>query len=525
MRIERPKKTSSRHVLAVSSEAVGNVIAGDTAKVTGNKAKSGTTKIPGSAAVPLNHQIYNAVREAILTQLLPSGLQLPSSRDLAKELAISRNTVTYAYEQLIAEGYLETRAGSGTFIADTSPDLILGARQRNLAGIDTSGQSELSARGKQLIEHAAVSDVQWGAFMPGVPDVTLFPNNIWSRLQNKHWRRSRSELLTYGEAGGYMPLREAVAEYLRIARSVNCRARQVIITTGIHQSLDIVVKMLAEHGDTAWIEDPCYWGTRSVLNSLGITSVAMPVDAEGLRMQQTDLPQTPRFICTTPSHQYPLGMIMSLSRRRMLLEYAASRKIWIIEDDYDSEFRYDSRPLAALQGMDTHDRVLYMGTFSKTMFPSMRIGFLVVPESLATAFAIGVSELYRGSQVFMQAIMADFMIEGHFAAHIRRMRILYAERLKILQEAIAYHFADRITLTGGEAGLHLTLGLPAQCDDLAICRDARAVGILIRPLSPYYMDSKTAKRGLLLGYGCVSSEQIRAAFDKLAVIIKVHLQS
>ncbi|AMP02323.1 bacterial regulatory s, gntR family protein [Collimonas arenae] len=481
-----------------------------------------TTASNGNAAAPLNRQIYLAIREAILSQLLPSGLQLPSSRDLAGELGISRNTVTYAYEQLIAEGYLETRPGSGTFIADTTPDQIPEARLNTLPLTDPSGQSELSAHGAQLIRQAGVSDLQWGAFMPGVPDVTLFPNKIWSRLQNKHWRRSRAELLTYGEAGGYLPLREAIAEYLRMARSVNCNASQVIITTGIHQSLDIVVKLLGEHGDSAWVEDPCYWGTRSVLNSLGIKPVAIPVDAEGMRMRLANLRQPPRFICATPSHQYPLGMVMSLSRRRMLLEYAATRKVWIIEDDYDSEFRYGSRPLASLQGMDTNDRVLYMGTFSKTMFPSLRIGFLVVPESLANAFAIGVSELYRGSQVFLQAIMADFMTEGHFASHIRRMRVLYAERLQLLQAAIERHFGDRITLTGGEAGLHLALGLPPQCDDIAISRAAREVGIVARPLSRYFMNSDTARNGLLLGYACVPNEQIGPAFDKLAAIIKMH---
>ncbi|MEM4988430.1 PLP-dependent aminotransferase family protein [Collimonas sp. H4R21] len=483
--------------------------------VDGAKAAKGT-------GAPLNRQIYQAIREAILSQLLPSGWQLPSSRDLARELAISRNTVTYAYEQLIAEGYLETRAGAGTFIADTTPDQIPEVRLNTPPLTDPSGQSELSAHGAALIRQAGVSDLQWGAFMPGVPDVTLFPNKIWSRLQNKHWRRSRAELLTYGDAGGYLPLREAVAEYLRIARSVNCNASQVIITTGIHQSLDIVVKLLGEHGDSAWVEDPCYWGTRSVLNSLGIKPVAIPVDAEGMRMRLANLRQPPRFICATPSHQYPLGMVMSLSRRRMLLEYAATRKVWIIEDDYDSEFRYGSRPLASLQGMDTDDRVLYMGTFSKTMFPSLRIGFMVVPESLAPAFATGVSELYRGSQVFMQAIMADFMTEGHFASHIRRMRVLYAERLHLLQAAIERHFGDRITLTGGEAGLHLALGLPPQCDDLAISRAARAEGIVARPLSRYFMNAGARHQGLLLGYACVPNEQIAPAFDKLAAIIKTH---
>ena len=477
---------------------------------------------PATVRAPLNRQIYQAVREAILTQVLPAGLKLPSSRDLARELDISRNTVTYAYEQLIAEGYLETRAGSGTFIADTAPDQIPEAGHTPHHLTDPSGQSELSARGAQLIGQAGVSDLQWGAFMPGVPDVTLFPNKIWSRIQNKHWRRSRIDHLTYGQPGGYMPLREAVADYLRVARSVNCTASQVIITAGIHQSLDVVVKLLGEHGDSAWVEDPCYWGTRSVLNSLGIKPIPIPLDSEGMRMRLANLRQPPRFICTTPSHQYPMGMVMSLSRRRMLLEYAATHKAWIIEDDYDSEFRYGSRPLASLQGTDTHGRVLYMGTFSKTMFPGLRIGFMVVPEALSGAFSTGISELYRNNQVFLQAVMADFMTEGHFASQIRRMRVLYAERLQQLQEAIADHFGDSITITGGEAGLHLALGLPTGCDDMAISQEARAAGLVARPLSRYYMNRKFSQPGLLLGYACVPTEQIRPAFDKLANSIKAH---
>lgn len=477
----------------------------------------------GSERMPVNRQIYQLIREAILAHTLPAGMQLPSSRDLALELGTSRNTVTYAYEQLLAEGYLESRTGAGTFVADTAPDQIPEAVERKEPLTDPSGKSELSARGALLTRQAGVGERQWGAFMPGVPDVTCVPHKIWGRLQNKHWRRSSSDLLTYGPGAGYAGLREQIAEYLRVARSVNCTPSQVLITTGIHQSIDIVVKLLGEHGDTAWVEDPCYWGTRSVLNSLGIQSVPIAVDQEGMRMRLANLRRPPRFICTTPSHQYPLGMVMSLSRRRMLLEYAATHKVWIIEDDYDSEFRYGGRPLASLQGMDTQDRVLYMGTFSKIMFPGLRIGFLVVPESLAKAFATGIAELYRNGQVFLQATLADFMAEGHFASHIRKMRVLYAERLQLLQQSINRHFGEKMTITGGEAGLHLVLGLPQECDDVLICEEALAAGIVVRPLSRYYMHARGARRGLLLGYASVPNEEIARAFDKLAAVIKPHL--
>ncbi|MEO7031374.1 MAG: PLP-dependent aminotransferase family protein [Herbaspirillum sp.] len=471
---------------------------------------------------PVNRQIYQVVREAILSHQLPVGLQLPSSRELARELGMSRNTVTYSYEQLIAEGYLETRPGAGTFIADTVPDQIVDPSPSADSADDHVGQVGLSTRGSNLVKRAGVSPLQWGAFMPGVPDVTQFPNKIWSRLQNKHWRRSRAELLTYGQAGGYPRLREAIAEYLRVSRSVNCNSNQVIITTGIHQSIDLAAKLLAEHGDRAWVEEPCYWGTRSVCQSLGLKPIPIPVDTEGMQIHLTDTLRPPRFIFVTPSHQYPLGTIMSLSRRRLLLEYAAVHKAWVVEDDYDSEFRYGSRPLASLQGLDTHDRVLYMGTFSKTIFPGLRIGFLVVPDTLADAFATGHSELYRGGQAFTQAILADFMVEGYFASHIRRMRVLYGERLRLLQQAIEQHFGDTIDLSDGDAGLHLALHLPDGCDDHVICQEARAVGIITRPLSDYYMQPAKARRGLMLGYACVPNEQIGPAFDKLALIIKRH---
>ena len=477
---------------------------------------------PAAGRKPINRQIYQVIREAILSHSLQVGLQLPSSRYLAGELQVARNTVSYAYEQLIAEGYLEARPGAGTFIADTVPDRIDGAADAMPMQSEQNANIGLSLRGAQLIGLAGVSKVQWGAFMPGIPDVTLFPNKIWSRLQNKYWRRARADLLTYACGGGYLPLREAIADYLRVARSVTCNASQILVTTGIHQSMDLVAKLLGDHADRAWVEDPCYWGTRSVLQSQGIETIPIPVDAEGMLLRPTDLRHPPRFIVVTPSHQYPLGAVMSLSRRRMLLEFAAAHKAWIIEDDYDSEFRYGSRPLPSLQGMDSHDRVLYLGTFSKTMFPGLRIGYLVVPKALAELFATGLSELSRGGQIFTQAILTDFMTEGHFASHIRRMRLLYAERLRLLHTAITLHFGDKVVISGGDAGLHLALGLPDGCDDLGICHAAGKEGIIVRPLSRYYMNPLTGRRGLMLGYASVPSEQIGPTFDRLAKIIKAY---
>jgi GntR family transcriptional regulator/MocR family aminotransferase len=480
-------------------------------------------RIDRGCGTPVNRQLYQVIREAILARVMPVGLQLPSSRDLARELKISRNTVIYAYEQLMAEGYLETRAGAGTFIADTVPDQIPDVSRTNSSHANHGSSLGLSGRGAQLVQHAGAYKLQWGAFMPGVPDLTTFPNKVWSRLHNKYWRRPRAEMLTYGHGGGYLPLREAIAEYLRVARSVNCTADQVIVTSGIHQSIDLAAKLLTDSGDRAWVEDPCYWGSRNVLESLNLKAVPIAVDAEGIKPDVAALRHPPRIIFVTPSHQYPLGQVMSLSRRRMLLEYAAAHNIWIMEDDYDSEFRYASRPLASLQGMDVHDRVLYFGSFSKTLFPGLRTGFMVVPPALAGAFATGLSDLYRGGQLMTQAVLADFMTEGHFASHIRRMRMLYAERLQLLREAIRSHFGDGLPISGDDAGLHLALCLPAHCDDAALCHDAQEAGIIVRPLSGYYMKPARAKPGLILGYACVPNDLVRPTFDRLATVIRKHL--
>ena len=466
---------------------------------------------------PKNRQIYQAIRAAILDHVLPVGMQLPSSRELSQELALARNTVMYAYEQLLAEGYLETRFGAGTFVADTVP----APAAPPLEAAPAAPALALSQRGAALVTGAGASEQQWGAFMPGVPDVTQFPHKIWSRLQNRIWRRPDTELLTYGAGAGYLPLREAIADYLRVARSVNCGAEQVLITTGIHQSVDLVARILGDAGERAWVEDPGYWGTVSILRSLGIEASPVALDAEGLHPGADAFARAPRFLFVTPSHQYPLGMVMSLSRRRLLLEYAAARQVWIVEDDYDSEFRYGSRPLASLQGLDTGQRVLYMGTFSKTLFPGLRIGYLVVPPALAAPFATGLSELYRGGQFVSQAVLAAFIKEGHFSAHIRRMRVLYGARLRLLQAAVQAHFGDRVGTSGADAGLHLALTLPAGCDDRAICAAARAEGIMARPLSAYYQRAD-APPGLILGYACVPDATIAPAFARLARVIERH---
>jgi GntR family transcriptional regulator/MocR family aminotransferase len=470
--------------------------------------------------LPRNRQLYRLLRQAILDRQLSADTRLPSSRDLAGELGISRNTVLYAYEQLLAEGYLESRASSGTFVADTVPDLdgLAGVQAPRKAG---GGQVRLSRRGQRLLAQAGAATQQWGAFVPGVPDVSRFPHQIWSDLQRRVWRKPPVSALTYGSGGGYQPLREALAGYLKAARSVDCGASQIVVTSGIHQSLDLCLRLLSDPGDVVWVEDPCYWGARTLLAASGVEIRPIALDAEGLCPTPAQMARPPRFIVVTPSHQYPLGMVMSLSRRRMLLEYAQRHGCWIIEDDYDSEFRYNGRPLASLQGMDSGERVLYMGTFSKTMFPGLRLGYLVLPEALAPAFVTGMEELYRSGQAPVQATLAEFIAQGHFNAHVRRMRLLYGGRLALLQHAIATHFEPaQVAVSGGDTGLHLALRLPVGSDDQVVAQDALALGVAVRPLSRYYYHASRAAPGLVLGYACVADEQIAPAFSLLARAIR-----
>ncbi|KAF1023505.1 MAG: HTH-type transcriptional regulatory protein GabR [Paracidovorax wautersii] len=470
------------------------------------------------SAEPSYRRLAQLLQQAILSGQLASGTKLPSSRALGADLGVARNTVTHVYEQLLAEGYVVAQSGSGTYVADTAPERVLAIDLR--AGRrPLRDHQRLSKRGRRTIEMAGVGKQQWGAFMPGVPDTTEFPLKVWNRLQNRVWRQARPELMTYAQGGGYRPLRRALADYLRVARAADCQPEHVIVTTGIHQSVDLAIRLLCDVGDEVWVEDPCYWGVRNLLLSSGLKPVPIPVDDEGMNPTPRHLARPPRLIICTPSHQYPLGCVMSLSRRRMLLEYARLHDCWILEDDYDSEFRYGISPLASLQGLDPHGQVIYVSSFSKVLFPSMRVGYMVVPGPMADFFAQGIAELYREGQLMLQAILAEFIDEGYLGSHIRRMRGLYAERRELLIGAVRARYGEALPVLGGEAGLHLVLGLPHLKDDLAVSRRAQEADILTRALSGYYASARTARTGLILGYGCVPHERIASAFETLGSVI------
>jgi GntR family transcriptional regulator/MocR family aminotransferase len=472
------------------------------------------------SALPLYRQLYNALREVILNGQLRSGARLPATRALASEFGVSRNTVMNAYAQLLAEGYVAGEVGSGTYVARTLPDELLHARTNSIQVHHLTGVGRaLSLRGARLASMRVPTPrfpSELKAFRPGVPALDAFPYELWARLMARRWRRPQRSLLGYGDPAGYRPLRQAVATYLGEARAVRCVAEQVIVVAGSQQALDLTARMLLDEGDEAWIEDPGYLGARGALLGAGGRLAPIPVDDEGLdvAMGETRSPEA-RLVYVTPSHQYPYGVTMSLPRRLALLKWASQAGAWVIEDDYDSEYRYAGRPLAALQGLDSEGRVIYLGTFSKVLFPALRLGYMIVPSDLVDAFMAARALADRHSPVLDQAALADFISDGHFARHIRRMRALYAERQAILVAAATQELAGLLQVDPAEAGMHVVGWLPQGVDDLEASRRAASHGVDAPPLSMYSLQP-LRRGGLLLGYTAVGEEDIRQGVQRLA---------
>jgi GntR family transcriptional regulator/MocR family aminotransferase len=479
-------------------------------------------RIDPSSAPPLHDQVYDGIRSAILAGQLAANTRLPASRVLAQELAISRNTVMEAYAQLLSEGYIEGKIGSGTYVTHTLPDSILqsGVASRVVA---RSERRSPSRRGALLAATPVSLSRDSGrprAFRPGLPTFETFPFDIWARLMARHWRQVDADLLSYGDPAGYAPLRAAIAEYLIAARGVRCTPEQVIVVSGSQQGLDLAARVLLDPGDKAWIEDPGYMGARGALASAGAELVPVPVDGEGLDLSQAAARcPAARLVYITPSHQFPLGVTMSLSRRLALLEWAQRTGAWIVEDDYDSEYRYTGRPLPALQGLDAEDRTVYVGTMSKTLFPSLRLGYLVVPADLAHAFIAAKSLMDRHAPSVEQAVLASFIAEGHFARHIRRTRMLYAQRQEALVKAAAQYLKGMLEVSPAEAGMHLVGYLPAGSDDLMVSRKAAELGVEAPALS-LYTQSPQRRCGLLLGYAAFNHGEIQDGVRQLARVLR-----
>jgi GntR family transcriptional regulator/MocR family aminotransferase len=477
-----------------------------------------------SSRIPLHRQLYDIVRKAILDRKLRAGARLPSTRALAAELEVSRTTVISAFDQLIAEGYIDGKTGAGTFVATSVPDDLLRVRAKVANPVRRpASRRPISSRGKLWVSTAASFIPDEGrprAFQPGLPSIDDFPFDVWSRMFSKRWRHPSRELACYGHAAGYRPLRDAIANYVQLARGVRCDPDQVIIVAGSQQGLDLVARVLLDQGDAAWIEDPCYRGARGALLGAGARLVPVPVDEQGLDVSTVESACIEaRVGYVTPSHQYPLGVTMTLSRRLALLDWATRCGAWIIEDDYDSEYQYSGRPLAALQGLDEDDRVIYVGTFSKVLFPALRLGYLIVPSSLVDVFCAAHSHTAYFCPLIEQIVLTDFIFEGHFSRHIRRMRRLYEERQAALVESAKTELSGLLEVSPARAGMHLIGWLRTGLNDQAISRRAAAAGLDVRPLSFYCIEAKQ-RAGLLLGYTGIPVPEIRRGIRALADILR-----
>src|SRR6184192_2915223 len=414
--------------------------------------------LDGRSGTTLQRQLYEGLRAAILGGRLQSGKRLPSTRSLAKDLAVSRNTVAGVFGQLVAEGYAEARVGSGTVVARALPDNLIqiaappGINRGN--GV-AHRRPQISRRGRSLAKARVGSGfTTLRPFRPGWPALDHVPLDLWWRLGARVGRRLGRNLLGYGDPAGYRPLRKAIAEYLAVSRGVRCTEDEVVVTSGSQQGLFVAAQVLLDPGDAVWVEDPAYPGTRSALQAAGARLVPIPVDAEGIDVRFAEQRRpAPRVVAVTPSHQYPLGVTMTLARRLELLRLARRARAWVLEDDYDSEFRYSSRPIPALQGLDQDGRVIYLGTFSKTLFPALRLGYAVVPADLVRPFTAVRSVLDVHSPVLEQAVLAEFITAGYFERHLRRMRALYAERQQVLLEEARRHLAGLVELAPSGAGL------------------------------------------------------------------------
>jgi GntR family transcriptional regulator / MocR family aminotransferase len=452
-------------------------------------------------------EIYRQLRAAILDGRLKGGEALPASRELADRLSVSRTTVVAAYHRLIGEGFVTARVGSGTYVG------------RNLDRTHPRGRArETSLRPRRIWETAPHPPDLWRPaafdFRPGIPDARLFPYRTWRRLLGREFRPSSTAHGGYGQPAGHFELRHAIVRQIGTSRGVRADPEDVVVTNGTQQAVDLIARVLLASGDRVAVEDPSYGPPRRLLAALGLRVSAVPIDDEGLIVDA--IPPDTRLVYVSPSHQFPLGMSMSLPRRLALLDWANRHRSAIIEDDYDSEFRFGGRPIEPLQMLDTHGRVIYLGSFSKTMLPTLRLGFVIAPESLRTALEAAKFLADWHSPLATQAAMARFLADGHFARHIRRTRSVYQRRHQLIVDRLTRSFADVLEVVPSSVGLHLAAFAPGATVEqiVAMLRRAAAVGVECQPLS-MYAAGDSPRAGIVLGYGAIDSDQIEEGLARL----------
>ncbi len=467
------------------------------------------------STVPYYAQIYEGFRTAILSGRLGPGERLPSTRSLATELAISRLPVLMAFQQLLSEGYLVGKVGSGTYVADPLPNVI----RARVPWWQPSHHGVIADARRTETERPSVGGAH-GVFRIGLPALDRFPHEMFARVVRRHAADRNLDLLGYGDPSGYLPLRDAIAKYLRSARAVNCEAGQVLIVSGSQMALQIAAMALVTSDSLVCVEDPGYrFARRAIALSPG-TIVPIAVDEMGIDVATlVRLGTRARMAYVTPSHQFPLGVAMTASRRLALLEWAEARDAWVVEDDYDGQFRYAGGPLGSLRGMDGNDRVIYVGSFSTVLFPALRLGYMVVPQTLVRRFIRIRQSMDLCPPVLYQVALADFMNSGQFTRHLRRMRNVYRARRDALVEALETSAGDVMQLGNTDAGLHLVISLPKDVDDREVARRAALQGMHPWPLSSCYAGD-TAQTGLLLGFGGSDETTLASSVRALSALVR-----
>jgi GntR family transcriptional regulator/MocR family aminotransferase len=469
---------------------------------------------------PIYKQLYEQLKDGMLKGLLKPGDRMPSSREMGREFNISRNAVIQVFEQLEMEGFLDSKTGAGTFI---SAGIHYSAFRKKELKNPASSPARALAREKGLhhvFSGEESSNEPMLPFQQSVPSVADFPFAIWSKITTAVYKRAGQLHLGYDDAQGYLPLRQALANHLRISRSINCSADHILIVNGTKQALNLCAELLLNNGDQCWMEDPGYMGAKLAIKRFGGELCPVPVNAGGIDLDYA-IERYPkaRLAYITPSHQFPLGSTMLLSERIKLLNWAAAHDMWIIEDDYDSEFRYNGRPVPALQGIDVGGNVIYSGTFSKVLLPALRIGYMVFPsKEIARKFTVAKAVTDGQGAAINQAIVADFITEGHFSRHIRRMRVLYKEAQDQLISLINIHLKDKLVPAPVETGMHLVAWLPAHIDAEIVVAEALKAGIFISTVSQYALTFKYPQ-GLILGFTGFLPGQMEAAVEKLRKVV------
>jgi len=475
-----------------------------------------------SSESPLYRQFYQHLKQLILSGELKRETQIPSTRLLAETLGVSRNTVITAIDQLAAEGYVEARRGAGVFVCMDNPDAFFQIPVQTIK----SGAEKLTLPliniNAQVIKPSATAPASNSAFSVGVPDLDAFPFALWRKIYASTFREYSQRLLGYGDPLGLAELRTEISRYVQTSRGVRCTPGQVLITTGAQQGLDLVSRMLIRAGDKVAVEDPGYRGARSAFSMAGANLTSIPVTTAGLDVSALASLQDVKLVYTTPAHQYPNAAALPVNTRLALLGWAKKSQCWIIEDDYDSEFQFESRPIPSLQGLSQHDNVIYVGSFSKTLFPALRLGYLILPVDLVEK-ACGVKHSVYGAQPTLeQAVTAKFMQQGHFLTHLKRMRSIYGKKSRALVHTLRRNLPEEINILGGKSGMHLVIEFKEKIDDQKLVNSFKQAGFNAAPLSQHYLSHP--RSGLILGYGCASLEQIEEGVMALAPLIKIAIR-